>query len=155
MSNSNLQLNNVAEAKITYSTKVKSADRPKITSSRDAVEIITPFFDPETIEHHESCWIMLLNRANRVLGVVHHTSGGISGTLMDVGIIFQSALLANAKGLILFHNHPSGKSLPSDADIHITRKLREGGKLLDIEILDHIIITPMDGFYSMADMGWT
>jgi DNA repair protein RadC len=93
---------------------------------------------------------MLLNRANKVLGVLEISSGGISGTVADPKLIFAAALKAGASGLILSHNHPSSNLKPSQADISLTKKVKEGGTLLEIFVLDHIIVTS-EGYYSFAD----
>ena len=140
----------ICEISVTYSTKVKAANRPKIAGSRDAYELVLPIWDD--IEYRESFAVLLMNRANRVLGIAQVSMGGISGTVADPKVIFQHALKANASSLILLHNHPSNNTQPSEADIHLTKKLVEGGKLLDIAVLDHIIIGD-DRFYSFADEG--
>jgi DNA repair protein RadC len=95
----------------------------------------------------------MLNKANKVLGYSKISSGGISGTLVDPKLIFQTALKANASSIILAHNHPSGNKQPSDADTRITKKCTGAGTLLDITVLDHLIITPDDLYYSYADEG--
>jgi DNA repair protein RadC len=140
----------ICEISVTYSTKVKASNRPKIAGSRDAYELVLPVWDD--IEYRESFCVLLMNRANRVLGISHVSTGGVSGTVADPKLIFQHALKANASSLILLHNHPSGNTNPSEADIHLTRKLVEGGKLLDLAVLDHLIVTT-DGYYSFADEG--
>ena len=140
----------ICEISVTYSTKVKASNRPKIAGSRDAYELVLPVWDD--IEYRESFCILLMNRANRVLGIAHVSMGGISGTVADPKVIFQHALKANASSLILLHNHPSNNTNPSEADFHLTRKLVEGGKLLDLAVLDHLIVTT-DGYYSFADEG--
>jgi DNA repair protein RadC len=148
-----LFLSNVAEVKVSYSTKVPARDRRQITSSQDAEEIFRLSWDLETIESVESMKLLLLNRANRVLGIVNLSTGGTSGCVVDVKVLFQHALLAHASAIIMAHSHPSGNSQPSAQDISITKKVKEGGAILDISLLDHIILTPYDGFYSMADEG--
>ena len=95
---------------------------------------------------------MLLNRANKVLGFSKISSGGTSGTLVDVKIIFQIALKSNASSIILGHNHPSGNLKPSDADIRITRTIKEAGKMMEIPLVDHLILTD-ENYYSFADEG--
>jgi DNA repair protein RadC len=140
----------ICEISVTYSTKVKASNRPKIAGSRDAYELVLPIWDD--IEYRESFAILLMNRANRVLGIAQVSIGGISGTVADPKVIFQHALKANASSLILLHNHPSNNTNPSEADIHLTKKLVEGGKLLDLAVLDHLIVTT-DGYYSFADEG--
>jgi DNA repair protein RadC len=93
-----------------------------------------------------------LNRASKPLGWVKISQGGITGTVADPRLIFQAALLTNSSALILSHNHPSGNLNPSQADIELTRKIKEGGKILEISLLDHLIISG-DGYYSFADEG--
>lgn len=87
-----------------------------------------------------------------MLGIYEVSSGGISGTVVDLRLIFAAALKANAVSLIMIHNHPSGQIKPSEADKQITRKVKEAGRILDIALLDHLIITP-DIYYSFADEG--
>jgi DNA repair protein RadC len=152
-SNENIFLSNIAEVKISYSTKLKSSERKTITNSRDAYEIFQLIWDFGTIEYVESVKLMLLNRANKVLGIAAISTGGISGSVIDPKVIFQFALKANASGIIIAHNHPSCNLKPSEQDISITRKIKDGSKLLDISLLDHLIISANDGFYSMADEG--
>ena len=96
--------------------------------------------------------MLLLNRRNSVLGIVDVSIGGISGTVIDPKVVFVVALKAGASGIILAHNHPSEQLNPSQEDIKLTKKLKEGGKLLDIEVLDHLIIS-RDSFYSLSDNG--
>jgi DNA repair protein RadC len=105
-----------------------------------------------TIELQEEFKILLLNRANVVLGVYSMSKGGVSGTFVDAKLIFSVALKCNASSIILAHNHPSGNLNPSQADKNITKKLVSAGKYLDVSILDHVIITK-DDYYSFADNG--
>jgi len=148
----NLFLSHVAEVQLIYNTRVKSSDRPKIISSRDAEEILRNFWD-HTLEHTESTQLILLNRANRVLGITTLSKGGTTGCVIDVKVIFQYVLKANASSIILAHNHPSGNLQASQADIKISKKVKEAGELLNIKLLDHIILTAYDGYTSMADEG--
>lgn len=106
----------------------------------------------ESLVHVESFKVILLNRANKVLGVSNISKGGVAGTVADVKVIFQTALKANASSVILAHNHPSGNTHPSDNDIKLTRKLYAAGKTLDISVLDHLILTDST-YYSFADEG--
>ncbi len=149
----NLFLSQVAEVKIIYSTQVKASDRFQITTSGQAEELLRNSWDHATIEHIETMKLILLNRANRVLGIATLSTGGTSGCIIDAKTVFQYALKANASSIILSHNHPSGNSQPSQNDLDISKKIKQGGKLLDIALLDHVIITPWDGYYSMADEG--
>ncbi len=101
---------------------------------------------------YEQFWIILLDRANNVIRKVLVSQGGVSGTYVDPKLIFKSALESLASGVILVHNHPSGTLKPSAADIALTKKLKEAGKMLEIPVLDHIIFTDQS-FYSFADDG--
>ena len=144
----------VAEVTLTYVTKVKPSERLVVSCSRDAHKIFFDSWDQSTIEHKETVKMLLLNRANKVLGITTLSEGGISGSLMDVRMIYQYALKGNASGIIIAHNHPSGNSNPSESDQKITNKIKEAGNLLDIQLLDHIIVTPERDLYrSFADEG--
>jgi DNA repair protein RadC len=140
----------IAEVKISYSSKQKVKDRTKITGSEDAVNVFRSVFP--SLEHIEYVYLLLLNRQNQVLGYHLVSKGGISGTVIDVRVIFQVALNANATGIILAHNHPSGNLSVSGADRKITEQICEAGKFLDIPLLDHVILTE-DSYLSMADDG--
>lgn len=102
--------------------------------------------------NHEEFWIILTGRSNKVLGKELVSKGGLSETLVDIKIIFSAALQYKANGIILVHNHPSGNLNPSDQDIKLTKKIVDAGKVLDIIISDHIIISD-NGYYSLADNG--
>ena len=95
---------------------------------------------------------MLLNRANKVLGIYEVSTGGMTGTVADPKLIFVAALKAGACNIMLVHNHPSGNLKPSKQDEQLTYKIKEGGKLLDIVLLDHLIISN-EGYFSMQDEG--
>lgn len=142
----------VSEVQLTYKPNFKPANRPQIKSSQDCYDILIGHWNFGLISFLEEFKIILLNRNNRVLGLVDVSMGGVSGTIVDPKVVFAIALKANSSGLILCHNHPSGNLKPSDADIKLTAKLKEGAKLLEIEIHDHLIISE-NGYYSMADDG--
>ena len=120
--------------------------------SREAFDILTTLFPEETICLQEQFVVLYLNRANKVIGSYQLSKGGITGTIADVRLILSVALKTLATGLILAHNHPSGNLKPSEADKQITSKIRQAAKLLDIELLDHIILSS-DGYYSFTDEG--
>jgi DNA repair protein RadC len=107
----------------------------------------------DKIELVEQFSAMFLNRANKVLAIYQLSTGGITGTIADPRLLFIAALKVGSTALILCHNHPSNNSKLSIADMELTKKIKEGGKLLDIILLDHLIITPSEGYYSMADAG--
>jgi len=142
----------VAEVELIYKSKVPASQRRKITCSRDAKEVFIENWNPDTLQYFEEFKVLLLNRANAVLGLIAISKGGISGTVTDVRIILQAALKSNASGLIVCHNHPSGNLNPSESDTKITRKIKEAGNIVDIQLLDHIVITAED-YYSFADQG--
>lgn len=123
---------------------------PKIISSIDAYTIFKAELDDL---EQEEFWILMLNRANRVIGKQHISTGGRAMTIVDPKIIFKVALEQNATSIILGHNHPSGNLSASTADVRLTKKLVEAGKLLELPIIDHIILTD-NYFVSMADLGW-
>ena len=145
-------LNQIAEVELIYRSKVKASERPKITHSKDAYVIFKTNWDENKIELQEQFKVMLLNRANKVLGIYEVSTGGMTGTVADPKLIFAAALKAGACGIILVHNHPSNNLKPSIPDEQLTLKIKEGGKLLDIKLLDHLIISS-EGYLSMADEG--
>lgn len=124
-------------------------DRPRIGTSRDAFNIIAPFL---TDLHHEEFWLLFLNKACEVLAREKLSIGGTAGTVADVKLAFKTALDARASAIIAVHNHPSGNLKPSDADMELTRKMKEAGKILDLPLLDHLIVSER-GYYSFADEG--
>jgi len=142
----------VTEIKMVYQNRIKAAERPQIRRSQDAYNILSDHWSDQ-IGLMEEFYILLLDRSNRVMGRYLVSQGGVSGTLVDAKIIFACALKSRASGVILSHNHPSGNLSPSQADKNLTIKLRKGGELLDIAILDHLILSPDGGFYSFADEG--
>ena len=142
----------LAEIEIRYRPKFKANERPQIDSASKAYEILLGNWNQDKIALIEEFKIILLNRRNRVLGMVNISQGGMAGTIADPKIIFAVALKACASGIILSHSHPSGESSPSESDISLTRKLVEVGNLLDIRVLDHIIVCE-DRYFSFLDEG--
>ncbi len=135
------------EITISYSRKGLG---PKIINAMDVFDMMTPnWLD---IDYSESLHVILLNRANRTLGVCKISVGSVSGTVADPKKIFQTALKANASGIILCHNHPSENAQPSASDRAITKKCMEAGKFLDLPVIDHIIVT-RSSYYSFAEDG--
>ena len=130
----------------------KISDRPQISSSKQAYDLLLAHWSVDRIELIEEFKVILLNAKNRVLGIVGISTGGIGATYVDPRIIFASALKANATAMILSHNHPSGEFRPSEADKGLTKRLRDGGRLLDILVFDHLIIGK-EGYYSFGDDG--
>ena len=144
--------NQVAEIEISYRNEVPAYQRPKITCSDDAYRLLLRHWEDDNLDYCEKFKVILLSRANQVLGIVNVSSGGVAGTVCDPKMVFGAAIKANASSIILSHNHPSGNLTASDADIRLTQKLKEAGQLLDLPVLDHLIVT-RDGHYSFADEG--
>ena len=143
-------MNEVAEIKISYSTT--STPKIKITSVNKAFEVLLNSWDLDTIELQEEFKVLLLNRANEVLGIYPLSKGGITGTVVDSRLIFAVALKCNATGILLCHNHPSGNLKPSDNDISLTRSIKKCADFLEIALVDHLIIT-RNGFFSFSNEG--
>jgi DNA repair protein RadC len=143
---------NVAEVQLTYKPNYKPSERPQVTTSMEAYNIFMAHWSMERIEMIEEFKIILLNTKNRVLGIVDISKGGIGATYVDPRIVFVSALKARASAMVLCHNHPSGEFKPSEADKDLTRRLIQGGKVLDIQIFDHLVVGK-HGYYSFGDDG--
>jgi len=142
----------VAEIQIQYKPVFKISERPKIISSQSAFEIFLNSWNQDLISLQEEFKIMFLNNNNRVLGIYNVSRGGITGTLVDVRILFGTILKSAATAIILAHNHPSTTLNPSEADKSLTVKIRNAAQFFDIKVLDHLIITP-EAYLSFADEG--
>lgn len=142
----------VSEIKIQFLPDFKLSERPIITKSSDAYQILKKHWDAGLMQFLEEFKVILLNNANRVLGIVDIAVGGKDSVMVDMRVIFSVALKASASKIILSHNHPSCKLAPSSHDRALTAKAIEGGKFLNIEVCDHLIIADT-GYYSMRDEG--
>lgn len=138
----------VAEIKVSYSNT--NLERIKVTNSQILYNLILKQWDLDLIEFQEEVKIVLLNKANIVLGIYEMSKGGTSGTVVDTKIILGIALKCNASSIVIAHNHPSGSLEPSEPDKSITKKLKEACRILDLNLLDHLIITGL-GYYSFSD----
>ena len=125
----------------------EALERPKITSSKAVYDIMQPILGEL---NHEEFWVLYLNNSNKIMHKNQLSSGGITGTLVDVRILFKKALELSSVAVILCHNHPSGSLKPSKSDLDLTKKIQEAGKSLDIKILDHLLITEK-AYFSFAD----
>ncbi|REA63804.1 DNA repair protein [Dyadobacter luteus] len=142
-----------AEVELIYKSYVKASQRAKIGIASDAYRVFLNNWNQDEIELRESFKIMMLNRANRVLGVYEVSKGGLTGVAVDMRMIFIAALKANAASIILAHNHPSCQLIASISDREFTQRAKAAGKLLDIEVLDHLILTS-EGFLSFVNEGY-
>jgi DNA repair protein RadC len=148
----NTSISQVSEILIKYQPKVKPVDRPKIQTSQAAYFECLKFLDPDMMNIKEEAVVLFLKNGGRVLGGYKISSGGITGTVVDIRLILAIALKSLATGLILAHTHPSGELIPSRADKEVTFKIKEAAKWMDITLHDHLIIT-YDGYFSFADEG--
>lgn len=139
----------VASFELNRRRNLEIASNQKITSSKHAYEILKPLIGDK---NYEEFYIICINRHNKVISYNRISDGGITGTVVDLRRIFKIALENNAVSIILGHNHPSGNLNPSDADKIITRNVAEAGRVMDIAIKDHLIVTAFS-FYSFADEG--
>jgi len=137
---------------ITLKLKKGEILKAKIKGSSDAAEVFKKIWDVDSLEIFESVICIFLNRANNTIGWFKVSQGGLNGTVVDNRLILATAIKSLASGIILAHNHPSGNTEPSKADIEVTKKLKNGCNILEINLLDHLIITK-DSYISLADKG--
>lgn len=142
----------VSEIELVYKTKLKPSQRPTVAKSSDIYQLFLNTWDNNKLEFVEQFKIMLLSARMKVLGIYEVSTGTVCGCLVDPKLIFCAALKSNAVCLVLCHNHPSGNLKPSSSDQRLTEKLKQGVKLLEIKIIDHIIVTS-EGYFSFADEG--
>ena len=137
-----------------YELRKNQTDFPikQITSSRESYEFIKQFYQDD-IEIYESFFLLLMNRNNKTIGYAKISQGGITGTVVDVRIIAKYVVDSLATAIILAHNHPSGNTNPSQADIKLTQQVKDAMKLFDVQVLDHIILTA-ENYLSFADGGY-
>jgi DNA repair protein RadC len=142
----------VAEVELIYRPKVKASQRPLIKDSKGAFDLLVRHWNMDRIELQEEFKVLLMNQANRVLGMYQLSRGGITGTVADPRLIFGAALKTCAVSIILSHSHPSGNLKPSRSDEELTNKIKQAGQFLDIRVTDHIIVS-REGYFSFADEG--
>jgi DNA repair protein RadC len=142
---------NVAESIAKYNVN-KLNNAPKISNSKDSFDLFLNEFNGD-IYDTEKFYVMYLNNNNSVLNIAQISSGGITGTVVDMRLVFRHAFICKATSMLLCHNHPSGTMRPSQADKDLTVKIKSACKVLDINLLDHIIISSEKSYYSFADEG--
>lgn len=142
----------LAEIRAVYKSRVKSSERKDIRGPESVVEYLREIWDPRTLELTEDFVILCLNGAHQILGWVRISRGGLGSSLVDPRVIFAIALQTASSALVLAHNHPSGNLEPSREDQRVTNHLIEAGKLLDIRVLDHVILT-REGAFSFRENG--
>lgn len=142
----------VQEVNICYKNTVPSSQRPQVCGSLQVAELLRNLWNDDEMELQESFKLLLLNNANRVIGIYHASNGGTTGTIVDIRLLLTVALKANACKMIASHNHPSANLKPSSADIRMTTKLKDAAALLELTLLDHIILSA-ESYFSFADEG--
>jgi DNA repair protein RadC len=142
----------IPQVKLKYLSNVAPSKRVNVSSAPEAYDFFKFNWDKETIELKEELKVLLLNSAGHVLGILVASTGTVNATSTNIRIIFQSILLSNASAFVLCHNHPSGDLHPSEADVEITKKIKEAATLFEIQLLDHIIINSED-YLSFNDNG--
>lgn len=146
-----IQDNCISEIQLKYKPNPLSE---QISGSKDIYQfLLDHVFDPDTIGYRESFKVLLLNNANKIIGYTTIADGGLTATVVDLRVLMQTALVTNSTAIICTHNHPNGRKLPSLQDDTLTKRIQEACKVLDIRLLDHIIVTPEDGYYSYCDEG--
>ncbi len=143
----------VNEIKISYTEKKTTSIIKSITNSFEVAQLLFEDWDSGTIGLQESFKVVLLNNSNKVKGIYQVSQGGITGTIVDLRILFAVVLKSLSVGIILVHNHPSGKLMPSETDKRLTERIKNAADFFNIKVLDHLIITPSGEHYSFADNG--
>lgn len=135
-----------------YSEDVKQSEMHHLQTSLDVAEILRKCYNQDTFFMQEQFIVLMLNQSNKLIGFYPLSRGGLTSTVVDVRLIFSTAINSFATSIIISHNHPSGNRNPSKHDIVLTKKIKEAGELLDIKLLDHLILTN-ESYFSFADEG--
>lgn len=138
---------------ITLKYKTGDIKKVKISSASDGADYLKLMYDQDTIEISESAIVVYFNQALNSIGWFRVSQGGMTGTVIDVRLVLATALKCGAAGIMMSHNHPSGNTEPSESDKNLTQKLKEAGKIMDIRLIDHIILTANGSYFSFADEG--
>ena len=146
-------MNFLNEITVLYERKTIELEKDKIKSSGDVISVLKEVYEKNKISYQEEVIILYLINSNKLLGYQKLCTGGLTSAIIDVRLIYSTALKSLATGIIISHNHPSGNTRPSLQDRNLTKQVKEAGKLLDIKLLDHLILTPDDQYISMADIG--
>lgn len=144
----------VSEIQVSYNNKALFQSQKPLVDSKSVADLLYQSWNKESIGLHESFKVLLLNNNNKVNGIFELSRGGISGTVVDIRILFAVTLKSLSVAMILAHNHPSGTLRPSEADKQITKKIKKAAEFFDIRVLDHIILSPLEeDYFSFADNG--
>lgn len=148
-----MNIANLGEVTVGYKYNSSLQNRPKITDVKMAHDIIMRMMDMDKIGLQEQIVVLYLNQANLVIGSSNAFTGGLTGSVVDIRIIVATALNLMATGVIISHNHPSSNLKASTQDITLTKKLKTALSYMDINLLDHIIVTPENEYLSMSNEG--
>ncbi|MCM5662519.1 JAB domain-containing protein [Galbibacter mesophilus] len=143
----------VNEIQLSYRESFLTSLETVVVSSSNAAKVLYQSFDMDTIALNETFKVLLLNRSNRIKGIYTHSVGGITGTVVDIRLLFAVVLKSLSTGIILCHNHPSGKLEASTPDRELTQKMVKAAGYFDVKVLDHIILSPNGRYFSFADEG--
>jgi len=143
----------LAEVTLSYNTEIPVSQQPQVTSPGRAVELLRSVWGEGQLELREEFLVLLLNNSKRCLGWAKISSGGATATIVDPAAVLRVAILANAQSVLLNHNHPSGNLEASKADITLTNRIVKSGKLLGVDVADHIILTARGGYLSFREEG--
>lgn len=143
----------VNEIQISYREKLSTLKSSALNNSGDVARLLYKSWDKDTIGLQETFKILLLNNSNKVKGIYPMSIGGITGTIVDLRILFAIVLKTLSTAIILTHNHPSGKLMPSETDKKLTKKITKAAEIFEVRVLDHLIIVPNGGYFSFADNG--
>lgn len=146
-------LSNLGEFTIGYKYCSNIKDRPQLHSTKDAFQVLKMIYDTDRLGIQEQFVVVFLNNSNIVIGCCNLFTGSLNSTTVDLRLIIASALKLMATGIIISHNHPSGKMKASESDILLTRRLKQALALIDIILIDHIIISPFDEYLSLKEDG--
>ena len=142
----------IDEIGLTYKSSIPISEKPAIQCPEDAYSLLLKIWDMDTILIKEEFVVLLLNNNKKCLGWSKISSGGATATIVDVALIFQTAIIGNSSSIIVAHNHPSGTLKPSSSDVALTRRIADVGKLLGVPLDDHIILTS-DSYTSLRQKG--
>ncbi|MCM5661813.1 JAB domain-containing protein [Galbibacter mesophilus] len=143
----------VNEIQLSYRESFLTSLETVVVSSSNAAKVLYQSFDMDTIALNETFKVLLLNRSNRIKGIYTHSVGGITGTVVDIRLLFAVVLKSLSTGIILCHNHPSGKLEASTPDRELTQKMVKAAGYFDVKVLDHIILSPNGRYFSFTDEG--
>lgn len=141
----------INEIQISYRERQGVLNSESLPDSKGTAKLLFDDWDKGTIGLYESFKVICLNSSNKIKGILPLSSGGVTGTLVDMRILFGSILKSLSIGIILAHNHPSGRLKPSEADLKLTWKIQEAANFFDIDLIDHFIIIPNGDYFSFAE----